>query len=165
MSHETPSGGETREPGSNLQSWERAEPIRGRHACGPRLTRLQTQDAGQEPGGWLTHWGTMIMTPEYGEEELIRQRSDRLEERSEGVLPEDSEQVPEREEAPEREVAEHERADQETAYLDPESNEAQAPGQVCARCGRVIERGQDARLRTDGRWMHEVCPPAAPVTW
>ena len=26
--------------------------------------------------------------PEYGEEELIRQRSDRLEERSEGVLPE-----------------------------------------------------------------------------
>ena len=107
----------------------------------------------------LTHWGTMIMTPEYGEEELIRQRSDRLEERSEDVLPEDWE------EAPEREVAEREREDQETANLDPESNEAQAPGQVCARCGRIIERGQDTRLRADGRWMHEVCPPGAPVTW
>ena len=103
--------------------------------------------------------GAMIMMPEYGEEELIRQRSERLEERSEGVLPED------REEAPEREVAEREREDQETAYLDPESHEAQAPGQVCARCGRVIERGQDARLRADRRWIHEVCPPAAPVTW
>ena len=99
------------------------------------------------------------MTPEYGEEELIRQRSERLEERSEDVLPEDWE------EAPEREVAEREREDRETAYLDPESNEAQAPGQVCARCGQVIEGGQDARRRADGRWMHEVCPPAAPVTW
>ena len=103
--------------------------------------------------------GMMIMTPEYGEEELIRQRSERLEERSEDVPSADWD------EAPEREVAEREREDQETAYLDPESNEARAPGQVCARCGRVIERGQDARLRDDGRWMHEVCPPAAPVTW
>jgi hypothetical protein len=100
----------------------------------------------------------MIMMPEYGEEELIRQRSERLEERSEGILPDDGE------DAPEREVAEREREDRETAYLDPESNEAQAPGQVCARCGRVMERGQDARRRADGRWMHEVCPPAEPVT-
>jgi hypothetical protein len=100
----------------------------------------------------------MTMMPEYGEEERIRQRSEQLQERSEGILPED------REEAPEREVAEGEREDQEIGYLDPESHEANAPGQVCARCGRVIEAGQDARLRADGHWMHEVCPLAGQVT-
>jgi hypothetical protein len=29
---------------------------------------------------------------------------------------------------------------------------------VCGRCGQVITAGQDARLRGDGRWVHEVCP-------
>jgi hypothetical protein len=37
-------------------------------------------------------------------------------------------------------------------------NEAHAPGQVCARCGAVIEAGQDVRRRADGEWAHEVCP-------
>ena len=36
--------------------------------------------------------------------------------------------------------------------------EAHAPGKVCARCGAVIEPGQDVRRRADGQWMHEVCP-------
>lgn len=39
-------------------------------------------------------------------------------------------------------------------------NEAHAGGKVCARCGAVIRPGQDARLRADGQWMHEVCPVA-----
>jgi hypothetical protein len=95
----------------------------------------------------------MTLTPEYGEEERMRQQSEGLRQRSEGVLPQD------REDAPEREMEEHDREDRELAYLDPEDNEARAPGQVCARCGAVITAGQDVRLRADGRWIHEVCPP------
>ncbi len=94
----------------------------------------------------------MTLTPEYGEEERMRQQSEGLRQRSEGGLPQD------REDAPEREIGEHDREDRELAYLDPEDNEARAPGQVCARCGTVITAGQDARLRADGRWVHEVCP-------
>ena len=37
-------------------------------------------------------------------------------------------------------------------------NELRAAGQVCSRCGAVIQPGQDVRLRADGRWMHEICP-------
>jgi hypothetical protein len=96
--------------------------------------------------------GTITMIPEYGDEELIGRQSERVREQSEGILPDD------REDAPEREIEEHDREDQELEYLDPEDNEAHAPGQVCARCGAVITAGQDARLRADGRWVHEVCP-------
>lgn len=64
----------------------------------------------------------------------------------------------EREDSPEREVGELDREDRELTYLDPEDNEAHAPGRVCARCGAVITAGQDARLRADGLWAHEVCP-------
>ena len=39
-----------------------------------------------------------------------------------------------------------------------EDNEATAPGKACGRCGKVIEAGQEARRRADGRWVHEVCP-------
>ncbi len=95
----------------------------------------------------------MTLTPEYGEEERMRQQSEGLMQQSEGVLPQD------REDAPEREIEEHDREDRELAYLDPEDNEARAPGRVCARCGAVMTAGQDARLREDGRWVHEVCPP------
>lgn len=94
----------------------------------------------------------MTLTPEYGDEERMRQQSEGLRQRSEGGLPQD------REDAPEREIGERDREDRELAYLDPEDNEARAPGQVCARCGAVITAGQDARLRGDGRWVHEVCP-------
>ena len=41
---------------------------------------------------------------------------------------------------------------------DWDDNELHAGGQVCARCGAVIQPGQDVRLRADGRWMHEICP-------
>jgi hypothetical protein len=94
----------------------------------------------------------MTLTPEYGDEERMRQQSEGLRRQSEGGLPQD------REDAPEREVGELDREDRELAYLDPEDNEARAPGQVCAKCGAVIIAGQDARLRGDGRWVHEVCP-------
>jgi len=94
----------------------------------------------------------MTLTPEYGEEESMRQQSEGLRQQSEGGLPQD------REDAPEREVKERDREDRELAYLDPEDNEARAPGQVCARCGAVITADQDVRLRADGRWVHEVCP-------
>ena len=95
----------------------------------------------------------MSLTPEFGDEERLRQQTEYLEEQSEDVLPSDLD------DAPDREVAELEREDREPAFLDAEANEAHAPGQVCARCGAVITEGQDARLRPDGRWMHEVCPP------
>jgi hypothetical protein len=39
-----------------------------------------------------------------------------------------------------------------------EDNEAQAPGQTCARCGNEIQLGQEVRRRADGTWVHEVCP-------
>src|SRR6185437_8496990 len=89
--------------------------------------------------------GTITMIPEYGDEELIRQQS-------EGILPQD------REDAPEREMEERDREDRELEYLNPEDNEAHAVGQVCERCGAVITAGQDVRLQADGRWVHEVCP-------
>jgi hypothetical protein len=94
----------------------------------------------------------MTLMPEYGDEERMRQESEGLSRRTEDVLPQD------REDAPEREIEEHGREDRELAYLDPEDNEARAPGQICARCGKVITAVQDARLRADGRWVHEVCP-------
>jgi hypothetical protein len=94
----------------------------------------------------------MTIQPEYGEEERMRQQSEELREQSEGVLPQD------RADSPEREIAEREREDRELLYLDPEANEAHAPGQVCARCGTVITAGQDVRRRPDGRWVHDVCP-------
>jgi hypothetical protein len=94
----------------------------------------------------------MTIMPEYGDEEIMRQQPERLRRQSEGVPPQD------REDAPEREIVEHDREDREVEYLDPEANEAHAPGQVCGRCGAVITAGQDARLRADGRWVHEVCP-------
>jgi len=94
----------------------------------------------------------MTSMPEYGEEQRMRQQSERLRRQSEGVLPQD------REDVPEREIQERYREDRELTYLDPEDNEAHAPGQVCARCGAVITAGQDVRLRADGRWVHDVCP-------
>jgi hypothetical protein len=92
------------------------------------------------------------MIPEYGDEKLTGRQSEHLTEQSEGILPQD------REDAPEREMEERDREDQELEYLNPEDNEAHAPGQVCARCGAVIIAGQDVRLQADGRWVHEVCP-------
>jgi hypothetical protein len=87
----------------------------------------------------------MTMPPEYSEEDRMRQQS--------------GQDVPEeRLDTPEREVREHDREDREVDYLDPEGNEAHAPGQVCPRCGTVITAGQDARRLPDGRWVHEVCP-------
>jgi hypothetical protein len=105
---------------------------------------------------------TMTMPPDYSEEDRLRQESESLRRRSDGVLPSD------REDAPEHEIEEHRRAEWEVDHLDPEANEARAPGQVCARCGAVITAGQDVRQMADGRWMHEVCPvdpgrPAAEV--
>ena len=63
-----------------------------------------------------------------------------------------------REDAPEREIDERAREERELAYLEPEDNEAYAPGKVCERCGAVITAGEDARLRADGHWTHEECP-------
>jgi len=88
----------------------------------------------------------MTIPPEYSEEELLRQRT--------GDVPPTG-----REGVAEREIVEHDREEQEVEYLEPDDNEAHAPGQVCARCGRVITANQDARRRPDGQWIHEVCPP------
>jgi hypothetical protein len=58
----------------------------------------------------------------------------------------------------EEEFLEREREDEEVNFLDPESNEAHAAGQVCERCGQVITSVQDVRRRPDGQWVHEECP-------
>ena len=59
----------------------------------------------------------------------------------------------------ERESDEHAREEAELEYLNPESHEAHAPGEVCDRCGAVITASQDARRLPDGHWVHEACPP------
>ncbi len=41
-----------------------------------------------------------------------------------------------------------------------EDHAAHAAGKVCARCGRLIQAGQDARLRSESGWVHDVCPLA-----
>jgi hypothetical protein len=96
--------------------------------------------------------GTITMTPEYGDEILTGQQSERVSEQSEGILPQD------REDSPERVMEERNLEDRELEYLNPEDNEAHAPGRVCARCGAVITARQDARLQADNRWVHEECP-------
>jgi len=88
--------------------------------------------------------------PEYGEEERREQRLDEL--REEHMLP------LERDELVEEEIEEHEERERDNRFVDAEDNELHAPGQRCARCGRVIVTGEDVRLRADGRWQHEECP-------
>jgi hypothetical protein len=44
------------------------------------------------------------------------------------------------------------------ARLNYDDNDASAPGMLCELCGSVITAGQQARLRPDGRWIHEACP-------
>jgi hypothetical protein len=93
-----------------------------------------------------------VPPPEYGEEDRLRQQPARMRDRPESVLP------PDREDAPGREIGQHDRQGREVDYLDPEDNEAHAPGQTCSRCGAVITAGQEARRLADGQWMHEACP-------
>ena len=92
-----------------------------------------------------------VPPPEYGEEDRLRQQPGRTRQ-PEDVLP------PNREDAPEREIKQHDHQGREVDYLDPEDNEAHAPGSVCERCGAVITAGQDVRRLADGQWIHEVCP-------
>ena len=47
---------------------------------------------------------------------------------------------------------------EDEAGTDFSDNEMHAAGQVCARCGAVIQPGQDVRLRADRQWVHEDCP-------
>ena len=96
--------------------------------------------------------GTITMTPEDGDEKLTGQQSERMSEQSEGILPQD------REDSPERDMKDRDLEDRELAYLNPEDNEAHAPGRVCARCGAVITARQDVRLGAGDRWVHEECP-------
>jgi hypothetical protein len=96
----------------------------------------------------------IIVRPEFADEERIRQQEEQLRERSEGILPQD------RDDAPEREIAEERQEEREAFFLDAESNEAHAPaGQICERCGQLITADEDARRRSDGGWVHESCPP------
>lgn len=71
---------------------------------------------------------------------------------SEGARPQDHEDMEE------REIEEPDRTERESAYLEPEDNEAHAPGKVCERCGAVITASQDVRRLPDGNWIHDVCP-------
>lgn len=41
---------------------------------------------------------------------------------------------------------------------DYDSNELHAAGRTCARCGTLIEPGQDVLHHLDGQWVHEACP-------
>jgi hypothetical protein len=89
---------------------------------------------------------------EYEEEGRFREQPERLQEQPENALP------PDREDAPEQEIGQHERQGREVKYLDTEDHEAHAPGRVCARCGAVITAGQEVRRLASGQWIHEVCP-------
>ncbi|HUJ64792.1 MAG TPA: hypothetical protein VLX59_04590 [Acidimicrobiales bacterium] len=96
----------------------------------------------------------MAIVSEYGDERLLSDREEQAEEREErydGALPPWEDRV-------ERQVEEHGRMERELLYLEPEANEARAPGEVCERCGSVMTASEDARLSVDGHWMHEVCP-------
>jgi len=69
---------------------------------------------------------------------------------------------------PPGEAARHEEAEaerhkekareQNRGRLTQDDNAATAPGKVCELCGLVITAGQEARLRSDGWWIHEACP-------
>jgi ribosomal protein S27AE len=87
--------------------------------------------------------------PEFGEEERREQRLAEL--REEHLLP------VERDELVEEEIEESEQQERANLYVE-DDNELHAPGQHCARCGRVIATGEDVRLRADGQWQHEECP-------
>jgi hypothetical protein len=52
----------------------------------------------------------------------------------------------------------HDWDDAQAGQVPTEDHAAHAPGKVCELCDRVIEAGQDARLRPDGNWIHEECP-------
>jgi hypothetical protein len=41
---------------------------------------------------------------------------------------------------------------------DFEDNELHVTGRVCARCGRPLAAGEDARLNASGGFQHEYCP-------
>jgi hypothetical protein len=93
----------------------------------------------------------MSTTPEYGEEKVISERERRIEERSDGVFrAEDTEE--------EQEVGERAHEERELQTIEPQDNEAHAPGQICVRCGQLITASQDVRRLPDGRWVHEWCP-------
>lgn len=94
----------------------------------------------------------MTITPEYGEEERMKQQEAQAKQPSERVRPRDHGAIGE------REMDERKRAERESAYLEPEDNEAHAPGKVCERCGAVITASQDVRRLADGNWIHEACP-------
>jgi len=66
----------------------------------------------------------MTITPEYGREERIRQQEEHSKDGSKNSRPQD---------VAEREIVEHDNEEKELRYLDPEDNEARAPGQVCGR--------------------------------
>ena len=44
------------------------------------------------------------------------------------------------------------------ADADFDSNELHARGKVCARCGKPIQAGEDARRTASGSYQHELCP-------
>ena len=93
----------------------------------------------------------MTTTPEYGEEELINDRTERVEKQSAGDLPP-------WEDLGEQEVRERAIEDRELEYVEPEDNEAHHPGEPCACCGALLAEDDDARLLPDGHWVHETCP-------
>ncbi len=42
-------------------------------------------------------------------------------------------------------------------HADLESNELHAAGRTCARCGQLIQPGEDARKTVSGSFQHEFC--------
>lgn len=93
----------------------------------------------------------MATTSEYGEEQLTRQRTERVEHES-------GAQLPPWEDRGEAEVRERAIEEAELEYLEPEDNEAHHAGESCALCGAALAGGDDARLLPDGGWVHQVCP-------
>ncbi len=81
----------------------------------------------------------MTTPPDFGGTEIEKGRQEEF-----GITPEEHEDSP------------------DALTAEPHAdNEARAPGQTCARCGRVLQPTDEVRRRADGRWVHEVCPEPA----
>ena len=92
----------------------------------------------------------MATVPEYGEELM-------MEDREEGVEESSSHALPEWEDLGEAEVTEQERGEEQARHPASENHAAHRPGVTCDHCGKVLLEGDDARLTVDGRWVHDTC--------
>lgn len=92
----------------------------------------------------------MATVPEYGEELLMEEREEEVEESA-------SDALPAWEDLGEAELTEQKQGEEQAGHPASENHAAHRPGAICGRCGNVLLEGDDARLTADGRWVHDAC--------